>query len=80
MLRVSKICPGNDGGVVFPPPTFTVTTVNEPHEDLSLDTSRPSIKKVHHNKTNKRSFRKMIRHVNNRHSMMAMRTRRRMKT
>jgi hypothetical protein len=45
MLRVSKTCLGNNGGVVFPPPTFTVKTVNEPHEDLSLDTSSPSIKK-----------------------------------
>jgi hypothetical protein len=45
MIRVSKTCLGNDGGVVFPPPTFTAPTVNEPHENLSLDTSRLSSKK-----------------------------------
>jgi hypothetical protein len=44
-IRVSKTCLGDDGVVVFPPPTFTAPTENEPHGDLSLDTSRSSSKK-----------------------------------
>jgi hypothetical protein len=36
-IRVSKTCLGDDCVVVFPPPTFTAPTENEPHGDLSAN-------------------------------------------